>query len=84
MLALLERASLIAIAVGQDGLEPSTPSLSGRCANQLRHWPKNRVAWQLKVFENQNKLLRRRKTEGPPTCEVHSPSTHSGRFILNL
>ncbi len=25
---------------GQEGLEPSTPCLRGRCSNQLSYWPK--------------------------------------------
>ena len=24
---------------GQEGLEPSTPCLRGRCSNQLSYWP---------------------------------------------
>ncbi len=26
---------------GQEGLEPSTPCLRGRCSNQLSYWPKS-------------------------------------------
>ena len=26
---------------GQEGLEPSTPCLRGRCSNQLSYWPVN-------------------------------------------
>lgn len=28
---------------GQEGLEPSTPCLRGRCSNQLSYWPVSKI-----------------------------------------
>ncbi len=34
---------------GQEGLEPSTPCLKGRCSNQLSYWPDSGFLARVKV-----------------------------------
>ena len=44
--------------VGQVGLEPTTPSLSGMCADQLRHCPKTRTPKRIRTDISKLRALR--------------------------
>lgn len=64
---------------GQEGLEPSTPCLRGRCSNQLSYWPGVTAAWRPEKFSRSPLFLQLREQTVDYRCLDASASFRTKR-----